>query len=82
MYWANMKPTEESMTKLYLITGFLGAGKTTFLNKFTQLFQDKKIVLIVNEFGKNGVDGALLQHIGARLAEIDNGSIFCACRIE
>ena len=70
------------MTKLYLITGFLGAGKTTFLNKFTQFFQDKKIVLIVNEFGKNGVDGALLQHIGARLAEIDNGSIFCACRIE
>ena len=70
------------MTKLYLITGFLGAGKTTFLHKFARLFPDKKIALIINEFGKSGVDGALLKDLDAALTEIDNGSIFCACRIE
>lgn len=70
------------MTKLYLITGFLGAGKTTFLHKFVRLFPDRKIALIINEFGKNGVDGALLQDLEIALTEIDNGSIFCACKLE
>lgn len=70
------------MTKLYLITGFLGAGKTTFLKKFVRLFPEKKIALIINEFGANGVDGALLQDLGAAMREIDNGSIFCSCRAE
>lgn len=70
------------MTKLYLITGFLGAGKTTFLQKFVHLFPDKKIALIINEFGKTGVDGALLQSLEIALTEIDNGSIFCACKLE
>ncbi len=70
------------MTKLYLITGFLGAGKTTFLHKFVRLFPDQKIALIINEFGKNGVDGALLQDLEIALTEIDNGSIFCACKLE
>ena len=70
------------MTKLYLITGFLGAGKTTFLQKFVRLFPDQKIALIINEFGKSGVDGALLQDLQIALTEIDNGSIFCACKLE
>jgi len=70
------------MTQLYLITGFLGAGKTTFIEKFVKLFPDRKIALIINEFGKNGVDGALLRHLNIAMAEINNGSIFCACRIE
>jgi len=70
------------MTKLYLITGFLGAGKTTFLKKLVRKFPEKKIALIINEFGKNGVDGALLDELGVALKEINNGSIFCSCRIE
>lgn len=70
------------MTKLYLITGFLGAGKTTFLQKFVRLFPDRKIAMVINEFGKNGVDGALLRDLEIALTEIDNGSIFCACKLE
>ena len=70
------------MTKLYLITGFLGAGKTTFLQKFTGLFPDHKIALVINEFGAAGVDGALLQDLKIRLTQINNGSIFCACKLE
>lgn len=70
------------MTKLYLITGFLGAGKTTFLEKFVRLFPSKRIALIINEFGKNGVDGALLKHLDIAMTEINNGSIFCSCRVE
>lgn len=70
------------MTDLYLITGFLGAGKTTFLKGFARLFQREKIYVIVNEFGKAGVDGALLRELGASLSEVNNGSIFCACRLD
>lgn len=70
------------MSKLYLITGFLGAGKTTFLKTFIRLFAGQKIQLIVNEFGKEGVDGALLSDLGAYLQEISGGSVFCSCRLD
>lgn len=70
------------MTELYLITGFLGAGKTTFLKNFARLFPGKRLKLIINEFGKEGVDGALLRELDAALSEITNGSIFCACRLD
>lgn len=70
------------MTKLYLVTGFLGAGKSTFLQAFTRAFPEKRIALIINEFGKNGVDGALLRESALEMTEIDNGSIFCSCRAE
>ena len=70
------------MTEFYLITGFLGAGKTTFLKNFIPLFPSRRLHLIINEFGKVGVDGALLKHFDADLDEIDNGSIFCACRLD
>lgn len=70
------------MGKLYLITGFLGAGKTTFLKNFIRLFAGKKIQLIVNEFGKEGVDGLLLSDLGGYLSEIAGGSVFCSCRLD
>lgn len=70
------------MTKLYLITGFLGAGKTTFLHDLVRLFPDRRLAIVVNEFGKVGVDGVLLSDLEAELVEINNGSIFCSCRIE
>ena len=70
------------MAKLYLITGFLGAGKTTFLHQFVRLFPEKRSAVVINEFGKQGVDGALLADLDIQMKEINNGSIFCACKIE
>lgn len=70
------------MSRLYLVTGFLGAGKTTFLKRLVHCFPGQRTALIVNEYGREGVDGALLSGLGASLTEIDNGSIFCACRLE
>lgn len=46
---------------LYLISGFLGAGKTTFLQKLLQALPDKKIGVIINEFGSLGIDGMLVE---------------------
>lgn len=70
------------MSQLYLITGFLGAGKTTFLKNFIRLFADKKLQLIVNEFGQEGVDGELLHNLGAQMEEVTGGSVFCSCRLD
>ncbi len=70
------------LIKLYLLTGFLGAGKTTFLKNTINLMSDIKLSVIVNEFGKEGVDGKLLQSLGIHVAEINNGSIFCSCRLD
>jgi len=64
---------------VYLITGFLGAGKTTFLKNLLELSKDKKIGIIVNEFGSVGIDGTLVKKEGIDLVEINNGSIFCSC---
>ena len=68
------------MKRLYLVTGFLGAGKTTFLKEMVQVFREDKIAIIVNEFGAEGVDGQVLREQGIESYEITNGSIFCVCR--
>ena len=70
------------MSRLYLITGFLGAGKTTFLIQFMKQFSSERMHIIVNEFGKGGIDGELLSELGIALDEINNGSIFCSCRLD
>ncbi len=70
------------MKKIYIITGFLGAGKTTFMNHLIKLFPADKLKVIVNEFGTVGVDGDTLRKTGVRVEEINNGSIFCSCRME
>jgi G3E family GTPase len=70
------------MTALYLITGFLGAGKTTFLKEFSRLFPEQKLAVLVNEFGKTGVDGALLSDLRAAVTEVTGGSIFCTCKLD
>ena len=70
------------MIELYLVTGFLGAGKTTLLRNLIKLLAPRKLRLIINEFGKVGVDGALLADAGAALYEVNNGSIFCSCRLD
>lgn len=69
------------MIDVYLASGFLGSGKTNFLKCFVSLFPDSKTAVIVNEFGKDGIDALLLSETGGFLAEINNGSIFCACRL-
>ncbi len=70
------------MVQFYLVTGFLGAGKTTFLKNFLRMLFPYRIHVIINEFGKQGVDGTLIKEVGAVLDEINNGSIFCSCRID
>ena len=67
-------------THVYLITGFLGSGKTTLLNRIINQFpKDKKLTLLVNEFGEVGVDGTLVEGEDIDMMEISKGSIFCVC---
>ncbi|MDM8539615.1 GTP-binding protein [Desulfococcaceae bacterium HSG9] len=67
-------------TNVYLITGFLGSGKTTLLNRIVKIFpRDKKLTLLVNEFGEVGIDGALVEGDDIDMMEISKGSIFCVC---
>lgn len=70
------------MKDLYFITGFLGTGKTTFMHNLINEFKDNKLHVIINEFGKIGIDGKLLQTLGIALDEINNGSILCSCRMD
>lgn len=66
------------MTKIYLITGFLGAGKTSFLQNILQ--EDHgRVGVLINEFGKASIDGATLSKPEVDLIELTNGSIFCSC---
>ncbi|MCL6557650.1 MAG: GTP-binding protein [Firmicutes bacterium] len=65
---------------VYLITGFLGSGKTTFLNRlFSQFPRELKLMVLMNEFGEIGVDGTLVSSEDLDILEISKGSIFCAC---
>lgn len=66
-------------TKLCLLTGFLGAGKTTLLKELMSSFHNRKIGVIVNDFGKVNIDYRLVEEEGMTMAEVSNGSIFCAC---
>ena len=68
------------MIDIYLVTGFLGAGKTTFMKNLIKLFSNSKIAIIVNDFASEGVDGAVLEKEGFVTKEIVDGSIFCVCR--
>ncbi len=68
-----------SKKKLYVLTGFLGAGKTSLLLHLLDNLQDKKIGIIQNEFGKLGIDGELINRNGIEMTEISRGSIFCSC---
>ena len=66
--------------KLYLVSGFLGSGKTTFLQEVLQKENATgKVGVIVNEFGSIGIDGKVIDDGDIKLVEINNGSIFCAC---
>ncbi|MBW1868446.1 MAG: GTP-binding protein [Deltaproteobacteria bacterium] len=67
-------------TRVYLLTGFLGSGKTTLLNRIIDIFpKDKKLTILINEFGEIGVDGTLIEGEELDMMEISKGSIFCVC---
>lgn len=66
-------------TKLYVLTGFLGSGKTTVLLELCRRLQGKRIGIIQNELGKINVDGAILRDDDIRMVELSRGSIFCSC---
>ena len=69
----------EKNIQLYLVSGFLGSGKTTFLRQLLLQMQNVRVGVIVNEFGSIGIDGKVLQQGDTKMVEINNGSIFCAC---
>jgi G3E family GTPase len=63
-----------------MITGFLGSGKTTFLNRIINRFpEDMKLTILMNEFGEIGLDGTLIEGDEIDMMEISKGSIFCVC---
>lgn len=67
------------MTKIDIISGFLGAGKTTFIKKMIdEVYQGEKIVLIENEFGEVGIDGGFLKDAGIEITEMNSGCICCS----
>ena len=70
---------EEIMTKIDIISGFLGAGKTTLIKKLLQeAFVGEKVVLIENEFGEIGIDGGFLKEAGIEITEMNSGCICCS----
>ncbi len=69
------------MTKVNVISGFLGAGKTTLISKLiTDVFPGEKVVLVENEFGEIGIDGSFLKEAGIEISEINSGCICCTLK--
>ena len=67
------------MTKIDIYSGFLGAGKTTLIRKMvTEAYKGQKLVIIENEFGQIGIDGAFLQDAGIEIREMNSGCICCS----
>ena len=67
------------MTKIDIFSGFLGAGKTTLIKKLIQeAYRGEKLVLIENEFGEIGIDGAFMQDAGIQVNEMNSGCICCS----
>ena len=67
------------MTKIDIVSGFLGAGKTTLIKKLLEeSFKGEKVVLIENEFGEIGIDGGFLKDAGVEITEMNSGCICCS----
>ena len=66
-------------TKIDIISGFLGAGKTTLIKKLLkEAYADEQVVLIENEFGEIGIDGGFLKEAGIQIREMNSGCICCS----
>ena len=78
---------QKNIINIILVTGFLGSGKTTLVNRIINRYSSRKIGLIINDFGKISVDGMLVSKLLRRadiaenqaVYEIKNGSLFCSC---
>ena len=71
---------DENKCKVYLLSGFLGSGKTTLLKHLLETHpENERVAVLMNEFGKAGVDGDVVRKNGLEIIEISRGSIFCAC---
>jgi G3E family GTPase len=69
------------MTKVDVVSGFLGAGKTTLIAKLLkEVFPGQQIVLVENEFGEIGIDGGFLMDAGIEITEINSGCICCTLK--
>ena len=67
------------MTKIDIVSGFLGAGKTTLIKKLlAEALGDTRVVLIENEFGEIGIDGGFLKEAGIEIKEMNSGCICCS----
>lgn len=67
------------VTEVTIISGFLGAGKTTLIKKLLkEVYDDEQVVLIENEFGEIGIDGGFLQDAGVEITEMNSGCICCS----
>ena len=67
------------MVKIDIISGFLGAGKTTLIKKLLQdALKGQQVVLIENEFGEIGIDGGFLKDAGIEIKEMNSGCICCS----
>lgn len=69
---------EQERIPVTIITGFLGAGKTSLLNKLIAKHQEKKFAIIENEFGETGIDGGLIASAPDAIFELNNGCICCS----
>ena len=67
------------MTKIDIVSGFLGAGKTTLIKKLlAEAYKGEKLVLIENEFGEINIDGGFLKESGIQISEMSAGCICCS----
>lgn len=66
-------------TALYLISGFLGSGKTTLVKRLLETDTNAIIGVVINEFGKISIDGPIIKRPNLEMIEVNRGSIFCSC---
>ncbi len=71
---------KQKKCKVFLLAGFLGSGKTTLLTELLNVPPEgEKLAVLMNEFGRIGVDGDIIRRNGLEMVEVNRGSIFCAC---
>lgn len=69
------------MVKIQVVSGFLGAGKTTLIKKMLECYENEKVIVLENEFGEVGIDGEIIKNHGFDVIELKNGCICCSIRL-